>query len=143
MSKSLIQRYNEKNSLLTEQNLKSIEFSRKRNLTEEKPLDIDENTVNLRKRRRLRRRSYANPGPNFRWHIDGYDKLKPHGFPIHGAIDGFSRKIIWLKWVRLTKTLTLLRIISFEQSSTLKRFHALQGEVEVLKTSILQGYNDF
>ena len=29
------------------------------------------------------------------WHIDGYDKLKPYGFTIHGAIDGFSRKIIW------------------------------------------------
>ena len=22
------------------------------------------------------------------WHIDGYDKLKPYGFPIHGCIDG-------------------------------------------------------
>ena len=30
------------------------------------------------------------------WHIHGYDKLKPFGFPIHGAIDGFSRKILWL-----------------------------------------------
>ena len=30
------------------------------------------------------------------WHIDGYDKLKPYGFAIHGAIDGFSRKIISL-----------------------------------------------
>ena len=30
------------------------------------------------------------------WHIHGYDKLKPIGFPIHGAIDGFSRKILWL-----------------------------------------------
>ena len=23
--------------------------------------------------------------------VDGYDKLKPYGFSIHGAIDGFSR----------------------------------------------------
>ncbi|CAC5369292.1 unnamed protein product [Mytilus coruscus] len=30
-------------------------------------------------------------------HIDGYDKLKPYGFSIHGAIDGFSRRILWLK----------------------------------------------
>ena len=30
------------------------------------------------------------------WHIDGYDKLKPFSFPIHGAIDGFSWKILWL-----------------------------------------------
>lgn len=31
------------------------------------------------------------------WHIDGYDKLKPFGFCIHGAIDGYSRKILWLE----------------------------------------------
>lgn len=53
------------------------------------------------------------------WHIDGYDKLTPFGFTIHGCIDGlsyferykkmfcendiyyfpcsYSRKIIWLK----------------------------------------------
>ena len=31
------------------------------------------------------------------WHLDGYDKLKPFGFPIHGAIDGYSRRILWLR----------------------------------------------
>lgn len=36
------------------------------------------------------------PGSNFLWHIDGYDKLKTFGFAIHGCIDGFSRKILWL-----------------------------------------------
>ena len=30
----------------------------------------------------------------------GYDKLKPFSFPIHGAIDGFSRKILWLNITR-------------------------------------------
>ena len=30
----------------------------------------------------------------------GYDKLKPYGFPVHGAIDGFSRRILWLEVVR-------------------------------------------
>ena len=50
-----------------------------------------------RKRRRLRRRDYVSPGPNFAWHVDGYDKLKPFGFAIHGAIDGFSRRILWLE----------------------------------------------
>ena len=29
-------------------------------------------------------------GPNWCWHIDGYDKLKPFGFPIHVCIDGVS-----------------------------------------------------
>ena len=36
-------------------------------------------------------------GPNFLWHIDGYDKLKPFGFCVHGCIDGFSRRIMWLE----------------------------------------------
>jgi hypothetical protein len=36
---------------------------------------------------------------NWSWIIFlvGYDKLKPFGFPIHGAIDGFSRKVLWLE----------------------------------------------
>ena len=32
--------------------------------------------------------------------MDGYDKLKSYGFPIHGCVDGFSRKVIWLKVCR-------------------------------------------
>ena len=53
-------------------------------------------TLLSRKRRRPQRRKYANPGPNNVWHIDGYDKLKPYGISIHGCIDGFSRRIMWL-----------------------------------------------
>ena len=58
---------------------------------------IDPVGVSLRSRRRLRRRTYTNKGPNFVIHIDGYDKLKPYGVAIHGAIDGFSRCILWLE----------------------------------------------
>lgn len=58
---------------------------------------IDPDGVERRKQRRLLRRQYAAPGPNFVWHIDGYDKLKPFGCAIHGAIDGFSRRILWLE----------------------------------------------
>ena len=29
-------------------------------------------------------------------HIDGYEKLKPYEFAIQGAIDGYSRRILWL-----------------------------------------------
>ena len=50
-----------------------------------------------RRRHRLRRRVYSNPGPNYAWHIDGHDKLKPFGFSVHGAINGYSRKVLWLK----------------------------------------------
>ena len=62
--------------------------------------DIDPEGSERRRSHRLQRRVYRNPGPDFAWHIDGYDKLKPWGFPIHGAIDGYSRKILWLKLTR-------------------------------------------
>ena len=62
--------------------------------------EIDPDGVEERKRRRLRRREYSSLGPNFVWHVDGYDKLKEFGFPIHGCIDGYSRKILWLELSR-------------------------------------------
>ena len=58
--------------------------------------DLDPDGVSRRQRRRLLRRSYFSCGPNYIWHIDGQDKLKPFGICISGCIYGFSRKIIWL-----------------------------------------------
>lgn len=58
---------------------------------------IDPQGVELRKARRLRRRKYYALGPNYIWHVDGYDKLAPFGFCIHAAIDGYSRRILWLE----------------------------------------------
>eukprot|EP00111_Clytia_hemisphaerica_P011824 TCONS_00034751-protein len=58
---------------------------------------LDPEGVERRTRNVLRRRQYWSNGPNYVWHLDRYDKLKPYGFGIHGAIDGFSRRIIWLK----------------------------------------------
>ena len=58
---------------------------------------LDPEGMNARLRKRLKRRSYSSPGPNFVWHIDGYDKLKPYGIAISGCIDGFSRNILWLE----------------------------------------------
>ena len=41
---------------------------------------IDPHGVEVRKRHKLKRREYTSPGPNYCWHVDGYDKLKPYGF---------------------------------------------------------------
>ena len=62
--------------------------------------ELDPEGTKMKKAHRLKRRAYHNPGPNQSWHMDGYDKLKPFGFPVHGGIDGFSRKILWLKVTR-------------------------------------------
>ena len=58
---------------------------------------LDPEGVQARSGHRLRRRNYSTKGPNYLWHIDGYDKLKPFGFCVHGAIDDYSRKILWLE----------------------------------------------
>ncbi|KAJ8298966.1 hypothetical protein KUTeg_023026, partial [Tegillarca granosa] len=50
-----------------------------------------------RRRRRLVRRRYYAKGPNFIWHLDSYDKLKPYGIAINGCIDDFSRHVIWFE----------------------------------------------
>lgn len=56
---------------------------------------------NLQKRlpgkKKIIRRNYISRGPNDTWHIDGNDKLKFFGVWIHLGIDGFSRKVLWLK----------------------------------------------
>ena len=55
---------------------------------------------NERRSRNLERRCYCSNGPNETCHVDGYEKLKPYGFPMHRCIDSFSRKIIWLNVCR-------------------------------------------
>ena len=60
--------------------------------------EIDPEGVRQRKAHRLVRHRYHAQGPNYVWHVDGYDKLKPYGFCFHGAIiDGYSRRILWLE----------------------------------------------
>lgn len=58
---------------------------------------LDPENVEKRKSRRLLRRNYYNKGPNYIWHMDSYDKLKRYGICINGCVDGFSRKVLWLK----------------------------------------------
>ena len=31
------------------------------------------------------------------WHLDSYDKIKRYGICINGCVDGFSRRITWMK----------------------------------------------
>lgn len=90
--------------------------------------ELDPEGTQQRKAHRLKRRQYSNPGPNFCWHVDGYDKLKPYGFPVHGCIDGYSRRIIWLK---LTRSNNNPRIIA---SFFMESIKELQGCPALLRT---------
>ena len=59
--------------------------------------ELDPDGVESRRKKRLRCRTYHPNGPNFVWYTDGHDKLKPFGFSVHGCIDGFSRRLLWLE----------------------------------------------
>lgn len=58
---------------------------------------VDPTGVELRARRVLRRRRYHVDSPNALWHLDGYHKLIRWRIVIHGAIDGYSRLITYLR----------------------------------------------
>ena len=58
---------------------------------------VDHINVILRHRTVVRRRVYSVPFPNSVWHIDGHHKIVRLRFVIHGAVDGFSRTIVFLK----------------------------------------------
>ena len=68
----------------------------------------------------LKSREYESNDSNDCWHIDGYDKLKPFGFPIHGAIDGHSRKILWLKVVQSNNDLKVIADLYLDNVSNLR-----------------------
>ena len=58
---------------------------------------LDPEGVSDRSKNVIKRRVYETLGPNDVYHIDGNDKLKKWGLCIHGCVDGFSRKLLWLK----------------------------------------------
>ncbi|XP_071855361.1 uncharacterized protein [Apostichopus japonicus] len=66
---------------------------------------------------RLLRRSYAIcrgtyhvPCPNHLWHIDGNHKLIPWRLVIHGGIDGYSRRVVYLRCTNNNRAQTVLSL---------------------------------
>ncbi len=43
----------------------------------------------------LRRPEAIYHGNDYCWSIDGHDKLKAYGIEIYGAVDAYSRRILW------------------------------------------------
>ena len=70
--------------------------------------ELDPQGLQDRRQHSLKRRVYNVPGPNYCWHVDEYDKIKPYGFLVHGAIDGYSRRVLWLKVGRTNNDPTVI-----------------------------------
>lgn len=58
---------------------------------------VDPSGIQQRKRHVLHRRIYRVKSANALWHLDGYHKLIRWKMVIHGAIDGYSRLITFLR----------------------------------------------
>ena len=60
---------------------------------------------------RLTRTICSNSSPKYTWNIDEQDKLKPSGFTINSAIDGYSRKLLWLKVLCSSNSFSVLEVL--------------------------------
>ena len=63
---------------------------------QESLIRVSEALVNSRRRVAVQRRVYSVPTPNCLWHIDGLHCLIRWCIVLHGGIDGFSRRIVYL-----------------------------------------------
>lgn len=69
---------------------------------------VDETNVQLRRANVIKRRVYSVDHPNSVWHLDGNHKLIHWRLVIHGAIDGYSRTITFLKCSDNNRATTVL-----------------------------------
>ena len=69
---------------------------------------VDPHATELRRRDTVRRRVYSVDGPNSLWHIDGNHKLIRWKIVVHGAIDGHSRTIVFLRCATNNRAATVL-----------------------------------
>lgn len=69
---------------------------------------IDPENTALRRSVTIRRRIYHVDGPNSLWHVDGNHKLIRWRLVIHGAIDGYSRTVVFLKCSNNNRASTVL-----------------------------------
>lgn len=58
---------------------------------------VDSGGVESRRRTTISRRVYSLPCPNFIWHLDGNHKLIRWKLVEHGAMDGYSRMLMFLQ----------------------------------------------
>ena len=77
---------------------------------------IDPQGVVARGRRIIARRVYSAPHANYIWHLHSHHKLIRWRMVIHGAIDGFSRKILYLCCANNNKATTVVSYFSHAAS---------------------------
>jgi hypothetical protein len=77
--------------------LRSLGLRGQRRRVRESLTRVDPQNTALRWGIVIARRKYTVPWPNSLWHLDGHRSLIRWGLVVHGCIDGFSRRIMFLK----------------------------------------------
>ena len=73
---------------------------------------VDPQGVAERSRRAIQRRVYSVPHSNYICHIDSHHKLIRWRMVIHGTVDGYSRKILYIKCANNNKASTVVSMLS-------------------------------
>lgn len=77
--------------------LRSLNIFVTRARVQDSLIRVSGNLVETRRRTTVHRRVYSVPAPNCLWHIDGLHCLIRWKIVIHGGVDGFSRRIVFLR----------------------------------------------
>lgn len=76
--------------------LRSLEIYVTRQKVRDSMMRVSPEAVQWRRSTAINRRAYNVPSSNYLWHIDGLHCLIRWKIVIHGGIDGFSRRIVYL-----------------------------------------------
>ena len=76
--------------------IKSLNLRLQRDRIRDSLTRVDPRNTAMRWASVITRRLYSVPGPNSLWHIDGHHSLIRWKFVVHGCVDGFSRRIMYL-----------------------------------------------
>uniref|UniRef100_A0A669C4E2 Integrase catalytic domain-containing protein n=1 Tax=Oreochromis niloticus TaxID=8128 RepID=A0A669C4E2_ORENI len=96
--------------------------------------------------RRPERRTYQVAGPNSLWHIDGNHKLIRWRIVIHGAIDGYSRLVVFLHASNNNRSSTVLSsfiraVVSYGVPSRVRTDRGGENNAVCLMMNIFRGFD--
>lgn len=73
---------------------------------------VNSGSVDSRRRTTISRRVYSVPCPNYIWHVDGNHKLKRWKMVVCGAMDGYSRMLMFLQCTNNNRAETVKQLFS-------------------------------
>ena len=92
----LVERFPQNGIVMMWGHLKSINILVSRQKVTESLTRVAPELTRFRRSNSISRRVYSVPSPNYMWHIDGLHCLIRWRVVIHGAIDGYSCRILYL-----------------------------------------------